>query len=446
MKRKKLSLSYTQIILLGFLALVFTGAVLLSLPISSRTGQQTPFVDALFTATSATSITGLVVYDTYSHWSIFGQMVLLFLIQIGGLGFMTILAVLFLALRRKMGLDERQLLVQASGMNNLGGVLPIIRRIAIMSFSLQGFFALLLSFRFIPAMGFAQGAYYAIFHAISAFCNAGFDLMGQSSPFSSLTGYAGDVLVNLTVILAVVSGGLGFIVWNDVWTHKGRFSKFSLHSKLVLSTTGILLLLAWLLFFLLEQNATAQYMSFGQRVLSALFQSAINRTAGFSTTSVPHLSYPAILLSMALMIVGGSTGSTAGGIKTTTAAILFLNAVNSVRKRHSLVVFRRRISDDTIKNASAITVIFLLLVLAATLLLTAMEPFSIQEALFEVISAVGTVGLSLGITPYLNTGGRILITALMLAGRVGLLTLLFALVKKHPDPPLERPIEKVLVG
>ena len=441
MKQAKLKLNYTQIIFLSFLGLIFLGAGLLSLPISSRSGSFTPFIGALFTATSATSITGLVIYDTYTHWSMLGQLVILSLIQIGGLGFMTILTVIFHMLRRKMGLQERQLLMQTSGMKHLGGILPIVWRIAMISLTLQLIFALFLSIRFVPELGFWTGIYFSIFHAVSAFCNAGFDLMGRFGDYCSLTFFANDLLVNFTVITAVIVGSFGFIVWNDIWNHKTKFKRFSLHSKIALSATFVLILLGWLSFFLIERGWNTE-----NGVLISLFQSAITRTAGFHTLDTATLSAPAIVLSMIFMIIGGSSGSTAGGVKTTTITILLFNAVNSMRKSHSLVLFKRKISDETIKNASAIFFIYLSVLVVASIVLTAIEPAPMIESIFEVISATGTVGLSLGLTPNLSAAGRLVITVLMFAGRVGLLTLLLALVKKHPDPPIERPVEKVLVG
>lgn len=447
MKQKSFNPNYTQMIFLAFLGLIFVGALLLSLPIATRTGYATPFLGALFTASSATSITGLALYDTYTHWSLFGQIVILCLIQIGGLGFMTILTVIFHALRRKMGLEERQLLMQTSGMKSLGGILPIVWRIAIISFVLQGFFAFLLSFRFVPELGLATGIYFSIFHAVSAFCNAGFDLMGRFAPYSSLSLYANDMLINFTIIAAVIIGSFGFIVWNDIWNHKTKFSRFSLHSKIVLTATLAFILLGFLAFFTLEQRWLADGNSLGHRMLHTFFQSSITRTAGFHTIDTATLSNSSIVLSMLFMIIGGSSGSTAGGIKTTTFVILLFHAICSMRKSHSLVLFRRKISDETIKHASAIVFIYLSVLIIASVLLTSIEPnFPIEHSIFEVVSATGTVGLSLGITPYLSSAGQILITTLMFAGRVGLLTLLLALVKKHPDPPLERPVEKILVG
>lgn len=447
MKQKSFSLNYTQMIFLAFFALVLMGASLLSLPIATRTGNTTSFFGALFTATSAISITGLAIYDTYTHWSLFGQIVILCFIQIGGLGFMTILTIVFHALRRKMGLEERQLLMQTSGMKSLGGILPIVRRIAIISFVLQGIFAVFLAFRFVPQLGFSRGLYFSIFHAISAFCNAGFDLMGHFAPYSSLSFYANDMLINFTVIVAVIVGSFGFIVWNDIWNHKAKFPLFSLHSKIVLTATFFFIVLGFILFFLLERGWVNNGYTLGERILHTFFLSSITRTAGFHTIDTATLSTSSTLLSMIFMIIGGSSGSTAGGIKTTTIVVLLFHAINTMRRSHSLVLFRRKISDETIKNACAIFFIYLSVLVVASVLLTAIEPnLPIEHSIFEVISATGTVGLSLGITPYLSTGGKMLITLLMFAGRVGLLTLLVALVKKHPDPPLERPVEKILVG
>ena len=445
MKSKKPTLTYTQTIVLGFLFLILGGAVLLSLPISSRAGKWTPFADALFTATSATCVTGLVLYDTYTHWSTFGQVVIMFLIQIGGVGFMTVITVFSIFLGRKMGLHERQLLMQSSGMLKLTGIVGVIKRIALMSLAIQAVGAVLLATRFVPQMGL-RGIYFAIFHAVASFCQAGFELMGRYQPLSSLTLYADDPVVILTVILLVVIGGVGFIVWDDIWTHKLRLAKYTLHSKIALTTTAALVVLGWVLFYLFEMGGLFAEFSRSERAMLSLFQSITPRTAGFNIADTAQLSGASVLLTMIFMIIGGSSGSTSGGVKVTTFTILVINAINSIRKTNNLVLFKRKISDETIKNASALICIYLFVIVLATLILAAVEPFGMKEALFESISAVGTVGLSLGVTQSLSTTGKIVITLLMFAGRVGLLTLLFALVKKHPNPPIERPVEKVLIG
>jgi trk system potassium uptake protein TrkH len=438
--------SYTRIITAGFAALILCGGVLLSLPISSRTGEWTNLLDAIFTATSTTCVTGLIIYDTYTHWSVFGQLVLLTLIQIGGIGFMTIITMFSLFFKRKIGLHERQLLVQATGMMELGGAVRLIKRIVKMSLAIEAIGVVLLAIRFCPQMGFKTGLYNAVFHSVSAFCNAGFDLMGKYGAFSSLTGYSGDVVVCMTIAALIAIGGIGFVVWNDVWTHRLHFRQYGLHAKIVLVVTGILIAGGAVLFFLFEYDGAFAGMDLVERINSAIFQSVSPRTAGFNSVDLTGLTEASIFLTIILMFIGGSSGSTAGGIKTTSLFILVVNAQNTARKTHSMVAFKRRLGDDTIKRAGAIVTIYAFAVAAATLILCTMEPVSFRDALFETVSAIGTVGLTLGITPTFGATAKIVIIILMFAGRVGWITFLLSLSGKHNDPPVERPVEKIMVG
>ncbi len=283
-KEHRYKLTYTQFVALGFLAIIIIGGLLLSLPIASVSGTWTPLMDAMYTATSATCVTGLAVYDTYLHWSLFGQVVILSLIQVGGVGFMTIITLFSILMKRQIPLHERKLLMQSAGTMKVGGVVQLIKQVALATFIFEGIGAGLLSIRFIPEMGVVTGIYYAVFHSISAFCNAGFDLMGRFEAFSSLTRYAADPLVNLTICALIIIGGLGFIVWSDISTHRFHFQRYQLHSKIVLAMTGFLLVFGTLLFFLLEFNATQAGMTFGQRILASVFESVTPRTAGFNTT------------------------------------------------------------------------------------------------------------------------------------------------------------------
>lgn len=445
-KKVNLKLSYTQTISLGFAVLIFVGALILCLPISSRSGEWTSLLDTLFTSTSATCVTGLVLYDTYAQWSIVGQLVILFLIQMGGIGFMTVITMFSIFMKRRIGLYERQLLVQSAGTLRLSGVVRLIKRIVVGSICIELLGAALLATRFCPQMGFWRGIYNAIFHSVSAFCNAGFDLMGKYGEFSSLTSYVGDPVVSLTIAMLIVVGGIGFIVWDDIAKNKLRFREYTLHSKIVLTVTSLLIGVGWILFYLFEARGVLSGLSGTDKVLAALFQSITPRTAGFNTIDMAGLSESGSFLTIILMFIGGSSGSTAGGIKTTTLAVLFLSAFASSRRIRHVKVYKRRIEDNLVREAGAFFTVYITTVTAATMLLCALEPFSLKEILFEVVSAIGTVGLTIGITPSLGTVAKIVIILLMFIGRVGWLTLALALAGKHFDPPVERVPEKILIG
>ncbi|MDF2951172.1 MAG: synthase subunit [Anaerocolumna sp.] len=442
----KTKLTYAQFIALGYLLIILLGGLLLSLPIASRSGQWTPYINSLFTATSATCVTGLVVYDTFTHWSLFGQLVIISLIQIGGIGFMTIITLFSMFLKRHIGLHERRLLMQSAGTLEVGGIVRLIKKIAIGTFLLEGVGALLLATRFIPDMGYLRGSYNAVFHSISAFCNAGFDLMGKFGQYSSLTTYAGDVVVNITIMMLIVVGGIGFLVWNDILKFGIHFKKFQLHTKIVLVSTGLLILIGAFLFFILEYNASFAGLNMVEKIMAAFFQSITPRTAGFNTVDIAALSESGSLLTMILMFIGGSPGSTAGGIKTTTFVVLLMGFIASSRHNASINIFKRRMDEDVVKQASAIATIYLLVVLLSTLIIAAIQPFEMKQVLFEVISAIATVGLSTGITTSLNFISRIIIILLMYGGRVGILTLALVLAEKRENVLINRPIEKILIG
>lgn len=446
--KSRFSLSNAQFITLGFFSIILFGGILLSLPIAARSGEATPFVDAMFTSTSATCVTGLIVYDTWSHWTLFGQVVILSLIQIGGLGFMTILSLLSVFMKRKIGLHERRILMQTVGTMRVGGIIRLIKRIAVGTLIFEGTGALLLAIRFCPQMGFARGIWYAVFHSVSAFCNAGFDLMGYREPFSSLTDFNNDPLVNLTISSLIVSGGLGFLVWEDLVTQVRHRHHLQLHTKIVLTTTGILLFAGTAAFFLLEKDHSMTGMNIGERILASWFQAVTPRTAGFNTVDLTELSQGGDLLTVVLMFIGGSPGSTAGGIKTTTLAVLILSTVASAHRRNGCTVYKRRLTDDLPQQASAIISIYLIAVIVGTILLTAFDPVTLTEALFEVTSAAGTVGLSKGITSTLGAASKILLMFLMFGGRVGGLTLVLVFWegRPHVKPPLKRPKEPIMIG
>ncbi len=444
----RFKLTYTQVIVLSFFCLILIGALLLSLPLSSRTREWTPFIDALFTATTASCVTGLVVVDTYTHWSLFGQVIQLVLIQIGGLGVMTCISLIALFLKRRLSLGERRLIMQAAGSLQIGGIVKLLRRILIGTALAEGVGALLLALVFCPKMGFWAGLWNAVFHAVSAFCNAGIDLMGRYEPFSSLTTETlrFSPVVILTLMALIIIGGIGFIVWTDIARHKLNFRKYEVHSKIVLVTTGLLILGGALLFFIFEYNHTLAGFSPWQKLLTSLFQAVTPRTAGFNSVPLDQLSEPGKVLSALLMFIGGSPGSTAGGIKTTTFAVLLLSAFAACRRYGGVTVFRRRLDDKTIVQASAITTVYTLVLFAAVLIIDATEPFTFIEVLFEAVSAIGTVGLSLGITPLLSTVSKIILILLMFMGRVGGLSLMLVLAERRINVKIDRPATQILIG
>ncbi len=445
-KEKKRLLSGTQILALSFLGVILVGALLLCLPISSRSGEWTGFFDACFTATSATCVTGLVVFDTYTYWSLFGQLVILLMIQIGGLGLMTLMALFALLARRHIGLAERRLVHQTAGHLQHGGMSSLLRHILCGTLIMETLGTAVLSLRFCPQMGWGRGLYNAAFHSISAFCNAGFDLMGRQKPFASLTGYATDPLVSLTVCALVVIGGIGFVVWADLLHHRWHFRQYSLHSKIVLTTTAVLLLTGWISFYFLEADHSMSGMSHGERILASLFQSVTTRTAGYNSVDQQALSNPGSLLTVCLMFIGGSPGSTAGGIKTMTVALTVLSVMSIANNRRDPTVFRRRIEEEQVKQALGILAIYAALVLASVTAISIWEPKGMRAILFEVVSALGTVGLTVDGSGTFTAASRVILMLLMYIGRIGGLSLVLILAEKKGRVLLDRPVEKILIG
>ncbi|WP_102410628.1 TrkH family potassium uptake protein [Beduinella massiliensis] len=445
---KRLQLSYQQMIALGFLGLILLGAVLLMLPFSSRSFSWTDPLSALFTATSAVCVTGLVVLDTATHWSVFGQLVLLVLIQIGGLGLMTVATLFSFALRRKIGLAERSLLQESVASLSIGGVVRLTRRILLGTLIFEGAGALLLSLRFVPRYGLLSGVYMSIFHAISAFCNAGFDLLGRPDAlYISLTEYVSDPLVTLTISALILIGGLGFIVWDDLAKHRLHWRRYFLHTKIVLISTAALVLLPTVLFLIMERTDTMQGMGVGESLLASLFSAITPRTAGFNTVDTALLGDGSKLLTMVLMFIGGSPGSTAGGIKTTTMAVLLLSAAATLRHTHDTSVLGRRLDQDVVHRASSVATVYLGMVVAATLLICMLQPeLLLPDVLFEVFSAVDTVGMSTGITRALSPVSRLVVMVLMYCGRVGSLTFALIFTERRRPPAVQQPVEKILVG
>lgn len=444
--KKRIKLTYTKVITIGFALLILIGAFLLMLPIASKSGDWTPFTNALFTSTSATCVTGLIVYDTFSHWSVFGQFTILTLIQIGGLGFMTIITMFSFLLKRRIGLRERRLLMESSGSTELKGVLRMVKKILYGTFITEAAGALLLSIRFIPKMGVLKGVYNAVFHSVSAFCNAGFDLMGRFEPYSSLTHFSGDVVVNLTICALIIVGGVGFIVWNDIFTLRAKVRKYSLHSKIVLVTTAALLLSGTLLFYLFEHGGVLAEMPEYKKWLVSFFQAVTPRTAGFNTTDLSRMSHSSVVMFCVLMFIGGSPGSTAGGVKTTTFAVLVLSAVTSARLSSSITVFKKRLEEKTARQACAVVVVYMFALVAAIMIMCVAEPFSLKYIVFEAVSAMGTVGVTMGITPSLTILSKYIIIFLMYAGRIGGLTLMLTLAEKRKQVAVKRPVEQILIG
>jgi len=446
LKASASKLTYTQIIALFFVAVIAIGTLLLCLPIASKSREWTPLLDSAFTATSATCVTGLIVRDTFTHWSLFGQLVILSMIQIGGLGVMTIIMTFSVFAKKKISLYERKLLMQSAGTMRSSGVIRLLKQIIKVTLICEGAGAILLATRFCPELGLAKGLYYSVFHAVSAFCNAGFDLMGRYGEFSSLTPFYSDITVNMTVCALIICGGIGFIVWQDIVTHGLKIKKYSLHSKIVLTTSAVLILSGWLIFFITERNASLSALTTGEKILAAFFQSVTSRTAGFNTVPLNHLSGAGVVLMSVLMMIGGSPGSTAGGIKTTTVAVMFFELIAVAKGDKDTVVFKRRLEDDTVKRSGAIISAYLAAVIIALIAISSVENLPLSDVLFEVASAVGTVGLTLGITPTLSSFSHIILMLLMFAGRIGGLTIIVAFAERRDHAKLTRPKEQILIG
>lgn len=439
-------LNQVQYIALGFFFIILAGSLILTLPIASQSGEWTPFLDSMFTATSATCVTGLVVYDTFTHWNVFGQLVILLLIQIGGLGFITVGVGFSMAFRRRIGLRQRDLLKESINAMEIGGIVKLSRKIFIGTALCEGVGALLLATRFIPEFGLVKGIYYSIFHAISAFCNAGFDLMGGQQPYASFTAYATDPVINITLMLLIIVGGLGFVVWSDVVSKRFRWKNYCLHTKMVISVTLLLIFGGALFLFLFEQGGTISGMSTGDQILASLFGSVTARTAGFNTVDTGALKPESKLLTTALMFIGGSPGSTAGGVKTTTIAVILIYVISNLRGESGCNVFHRRIGDEVIKRASMVFCLNLFLGLTSVTLILATSNLHMSDVLFEVYSAISTVGMTTGITRDLNVVGRIVIIILMYCGRIGSMTFALSLVAKPEAKGLSLPEEKITIG
>ena len=437
-----------QVIILGFLLLILTGTGLLMLPISSRSPGGAPFLDALFTAASATCVTGLVLHDTVTYWSEFGQAVILLLIQTGGMGVVTTAVAVSLFTGKRIGLRQRCLMQEAIAAPQVGGIIRMTGFILKATFLMEAAGTLFLALRFCPEMGLFQGLWFSLFHSVSAFCNAGFDLMGAAGPFSSLTNYVGDPLVCGTIVGLIVAGGIGFFTWEDLCRYRWHLHAYRLQSKLILTITAALILLPALALYLFEFSQPRwETLTFSERLLASLFQSVTPRTAGFNTVDLTRLAGSSQMLLILLMLVGGSPGSTAGGFKTTTLATFLLSVRAVFQKRENIQCFGRRLPPATLRSAVSICTLYAALFLTAGVLIAAWDGVPLSCALFETASAIGTVGLSLGITPELSGLSRLVLILLMYFGRVGGLTMMYALLStSHVPAPAQLPMEKIAVG
>ncbi len=443
----KIRLSVWQYLALGYFFVILIGSVLLVLPFAAADGSSHSYLDALFTATSATCVTGLVPFDTATGWSLFGQIVILLLIQLGGLGFTTFVSILFMMVRGGLGVYERKVMMQSVG-GKYDGVRKLVIRIVVATFVLETAGALLLMIRFIPDFGAGKGIYFSIFHAVSAFCNAGFDLMGVAAGTDvsvSLSRYATDPLVVLVICVLIIVGGLGFVLWGDVFDCRGNPKKFSFYTRLILVVNTCLVAISMALFLLFErENFAAAGYNFGESLLVALFDATTPRTAGFFTTDPALLSDSGYLLTVILMFIGGSSGSTAGGIKVGTFAVLVVGMFAVLRGRRDIDIGKRRIENSAFAQALAIFTAYLMLVLVATMLICAIETDAgFANVLFTSVSALGTVGLS---RMSFGIASKIIYILLMYAGRVGVVTLALALGRKKTLSEIRKPAETVFIG
>lgn len=449
-KPKKVQFTTTQLIMLSFLAAIFAGSLLLSLPVSAADGRAVPYLDALFTATTATCVTGLVTLPTVSTWSVFGQVVILLLIQIGGLGIITIMSALMILFHKKMDIGDRLLLQDAFNLNSLSGIVRFVKKVMLGTFTVEGIGALLYMTVFVPEFG-PKGIWISVFTAISAFCNAGIDIIADNS----LCNYATNPVINSVTSMLVILGGIGYIVWWDVMrvaknpAGKRRFRNLTLHSKIAIAATAVLLLGGAVLIFLFEYNnpLTIRDLSLFDKMQVSLFQSMTTRTAGFATVPQQDLTNAASALCLLLMFIGGSPVGTAGGIKTVTIAVLAVSALATIQNKDEVTMFDRSISRQSINKAVAVVTMSFTIMFLSTLLLSAVTERSMLDILFETVSATATVGLTRDLTPYLNSAGKAIIIGTMYLGRVGPISLALVLnSKKKRNNIIKNPAEDISVG
>ena len=439
---RKRRLSSFQIIILGFAGVILLGALLLMLPISATARCVTPFHEALFTATSAVCVTGLVVQDTGSYWSVFGQAVILTLIQIGGLGVVTVAASFALLSGRRISLMQRSIMQDAISAPKVGGIVRLTRFILRGTFLIELIGALAMLPVFCRDYGW-RGIWMAVFHSISAFCNAGFDILGTNNNlYPSLTGYVQNPVINITIMLLIITGGIGFLTWDDICENKLHFHRYRMQSKVIVIVTLMLIVLPALFFFFADFGA----LPLGERIQAALFQSVTPRTAGFNTVDLSAMSGASLGVMILLMLIGGSPGSTAGGMKTTTLAVLLANAAATFRRRDSAQFFGRRLDCGAVKTAATILTMYLALFFGGGVFISIYENLPLSSCLYEAASAVGTVGLTLGITPQLRIPSQMVLIALMYLGRVGGLTLIYAAVSSKKIGNAKLPQESITIG
>ena len=439
---KLFQFNYFQKIIFGFAALILFGAFMLMLPISGKEQVPTPFLDALFTSTSASCVTGLVVYDTATHWSLFGQAIILFLIQVGGLGVVVVMTSLILLSGKRIGYSQRNTLANSISISSQGGIMKMLIFLLKWTGIIELFFASLLATQFIPEFGWKKGLWYSIFHSVSAFCNAGFDLMGIKEPFSSLTDYSGNPVVNISIMALILLGGLGFMTWQDIAKNKWNFHRYRLQSKIILSATAFIVLLPALFYFFVEFRG----MPMESRILASLFTAVTPRTAGFNTVDFSKFSDSGIFLQTLLMLVGAAPGSTGGGMKITTMTVLILTSVAIFRNNSRTEAFGRTVPEEAIRNATTITFMYVCLCVLSGMFISLYENIPLLTTSFETASAIATVGLTLGITPKLSPLSHTLLIFLMYIGRVGGLCLIYA-VFPNANPNKGRLLEEnIIVG
>ena len=439
---KKKHMTSFQLIIMGFAGVILLGTVLLMLPFSSAEKVITPFHEALFTATSAVCVTGLVVKDTGSYWSLAGQTIILALIQTGGLGVVTVAASVSLLSGKKISLMQRSTMQNAISAPKVGGIVRLTRFILRGTFLIEAAGTVLLLPVFMGDYG-KKGIWMSVFHSISAFCNAGFDILGtDSSMFPSLTGYSGNILINLVIMLLIITGGIGFLTWDDIYTNKLNFKRYRMQSKIILMTTACLILFPAVFFYIFDLTN----LPMGKRLLAAAFQSVTTRTAGFNTINISEMSEASKAVMILLMLIGGSPGSTAGGMKTTTFSVLILNAIATFRSQENAGAFGRRLEYHVIKNAATIAMLYFALFFGGGIAISVYEGLPLLDCLYEAASAVGTVGLTLGITPELHIFSQVVLIILMYLGRVGGLTLIYAVFSGRNKGNAKLPLEKITVG
>ena len=439
---KKKHMTSFQLIIMGFAGVILLGTVLLMLPFSSAEKVITPFHEALFTVTSAVCVTGLVVKDTGSYWSLAGQTIILALIQTGGLGVVTVAASVSLLSGKKISLMQRSTMQNAISAPKVGGIVRLTRFILRGTFLIEAAGTVLLLPVFMGDYG-KKGIWMSVFHSISAFCNAGFDILGtDSSMFPSLTGYSGNILINLVIMLLIITGGIGFLTWDDIYTNKLNFKRYRMQSKIILMTTACLILFPTVFFYICDLTK----LPMEKRLLAAAFQSVTTRTAGFNTINISEMSEASKAVMILLMLIGGSPGSTAGGMKTTTFSVLILNAIATFRSQENAGAFGRRLEYHVIKNAATIAMLYFALFFGGGIAISVYEGLPLLNCLYEAASAVGTVGLTLGITPELHVFSQVVLIILMYLGRVGGLTLIYAVFSGRNKGNAKLPLEKITVG